>query len=423
MAERRTKQRQIIGTMLIVKMPYGRARVRGKGLLQTILVILIIGICVASAGWLVYTRKVQKDATLSKSLNDEAAPLKVMAEPIGTSNISETISVTGTFEALASVEIIPEITGQLEKLRLPDGTFIDVGTSVQAGQVIAIIEHSVLEAAVQQAQAALVTSQANLKTAQVNLADAEREKKRMEGLLGSGAVPEQQYDAACTAYDRAKAGLELAKANVKQAEAALATAKITLDKATIEAPITAVVSDRYVDEGDIVGPTTALIKIVDIKTLKVVGGVGELYLPQLVPGETAVHVKTDAYPQDTFEGTIYRVGVAVDPATRTSQVEIRVPNPDMKLKPGMFARMTIVLQERENVVVVSDSALIREQGNVYVFVVNAGKAHRREVKLGLLQSEYYEVLEGLSPGELVVTRGRRQIEDGQSIEVIQEMNK
>jgi hypothetical protein len=95
MVEKRTKQRQIISTML-------RARVRGKGLLQTIVVILIIGVCVALTGWFIYMRKVQKDSTLSKSLNEEAAPLKVIAEPIGTSNISETISVTGTFEALAN---------------------------------------------------------------------------------------------------------------------------------------------------------------------------------------------------------------------------------------------------------------------------------------------------------------------------------
>jgi RND family efflux transporter MFP subunit len=399
------------------------AGARGTGLLKAILVILIVGVCIALTGWLIYMRKVQKDQLLSEDINKEEAPLKVMAEPIGTSKISEAISITGTFESLASVEIVPEITGRLERLRLLDGTFIDVGTSVQTGEVIAVIEHSVLETAVRQAQAVLVTGQANLETARVTLVDAEREKKRMEGLLGSGAVPEQQYDAACTAYDRAKAGLELAKANIKQAEAALTTAEITLDKATIKAPITAVVSERYVDEGDMVGPTTTLIKIEDIKTLKVLGGVSERYLPRLVPASTAVHIETDAYPQDTFEGTVYRIGVAVDSVTRTAKVEIRVPNPDMRLKPGMFARMTIVLQERENVVVVPDSALIREQDRVYVFVANAGKAYRREVKLGLLHSEYYEVLEGLSPGELVITRGRRQIEDGQAVEVIQEMEK
>jgi len=412
MTGKRTRKRQITGLT---------SRAQGKGLLQTILVILIIVICVSLAGWFVYMRVVQKDLTLSESLNKEEAPLKVAAEPIGTSNIFETIPVTGTFEALASVEIIPEIAGRLEQLRLPDGTLIDVGTSIQAGQAIAVIEHSVLEAAVQQAQAALVTAQANLETARVTLADAEREKKRMEGLREGGAIPEQQYDAACTAYDRAKAGLEVVKANVKQAEAALTTAKITLGKATIKAPITAVVSDKYVDEADMVGPSTPLIRIVQMKTLKVLGGVGERYLPQLVPGKTPVYVNADAYPQDVFEGTVYRIGVAVDPATRTAKVEIRIPNSEMRLKPGMFARMTIVLQERENAVVVPDSALIREQGNVYVFVANGGKAHRREVKLGLLQSEYYEVLEGLSVGELVVTRGRRQIVDGQAIEVIQEM--
>jgi len=392
-------------------------------LLQTILVIFIIGICVALVGWFVYTRKVQRDSTLSETLNKDDAPLKVAAEPIGTSNISETIAVTGTFKALASVEIIPEIVGRLEQLRLPDGTFIDVGTSVQAGQVIAVIEHSVPEAAVQQAQAALVTAQANLETARVTLADAEREKKRMQGLVGSGAVPEQQYDAACTAYDRAKAGLEVAKANVKQAETALTTAKITLDKATVKAPITGIVSKKYVDEGNMVGPTTPLIRIVQIETLKVLGGVSERYLRQLVPGKTVVHIKTDAYPEDEFEGVVYRFGVEVDVVTRTGEVEIRVPNPDIRLKPGMFARMTIIARQRENVVVVQDSALIREQDSVYVFVANAGKAHRREVKLGLLQSEYYEVLDGLSVGDMVITRGQRQLENGQAIEVIQEIRK
>jgi len=369
--------------------------------------------------WVGYNRTLVNESPLSDDA--EGAALKVVGEAVGTSKVSQTITVTGSFEALTSVEIIPEIAGRLEQLRLPDGTRIDVGTCVQAGQVIAVIEHSALEAAVQQARAALVTAEANLQVTRVTFADAEREKKRMEGLFEGGAVTEQQHDAACTACDKAKAGLDLAKANVKQAEAALTTAKITLDKATIEAPITAVVSDRYVDEGDMVGPTTALMKIVDVKTLKALGGVGERYLPQLVPGETAVRVKTDMYPQDTFEGTVYRVGVAVDPVTRTADVEIRVPNPDMRLRPGMFARITIVLQERENVVVVPDSALIREQDNVYVFVANAGKAHRREIKLGVLQGEYHEVLEGLSAGELVVTRGRRQIEDGQAIEVIEEM--
>jgi len=384
-------------------------------------ILIVVAALVSLVAWSVYEGRLSDKAANASDIDD--GPLKVIAEPVGALDIVETVAITGTIEPLVSVEVIPEVSGRLERLSLSNGTTIEVGVSVKAKEVIAMLERDLLDAAVHQAQAALQTAKANMEASKVTFEDAEREKKRIENLYQAGAVPEQQYDAARTAYERAKAGLLVADANVKQAEAALATAEITLDKATIKAPITAVVSDRYVDEGDMVGPTTTLIKIVDIKTLKVLGGVGERYLPQLVPGETVVHVNTDAYPQDTFEGTVYRVGVAVDPVTRTAKVEIRVPNPGMRLKPGMFARMTIVLQERENVVVVPDSALIREQDNVYVFVANAGNAHRREVKLGLLQSEYYEVLEGLSVGELVVTRGHRQIEDGQAVEVIQEMEK
>jgi len=215
----------------------------------------------------------------------------------------------------------------------------------------------------------------------------------------------------------------LAAASVKQTEAVLARIKITLDKATIETPVTGVVSKKYVDEGNMVGPSTPLVRIVQIETLKVLGGVSERYLPRLIPGQTTVYIKTDAYPEDEFKGVVYRTGVAVDPVTRTGEVEIRVPNPDRKLKPGMFARMTIVIGQKDNVVVVPDSALIREQDNVYVFVADSGKAYRRRIKLGLSQGQYYEVVEGLSVGDMVVTRGRGQLEDEQMVEVVQEIGK
>ena len=331
---------------------------------------------------------------------------KVVAETIGTANIAETIAVTGSFEALNSVEIIPEVSGQLERLRLPDGTLVDVGVAVKAGEVIAVINHDVY-------LAQLAECQAILNARKVGLADAEREKRRIIALYEGGSATEQSKDKAVTAA-------ELAAASLKQAEAALTKVKVTLDKATIEAPITGVVSKKYVDEGNMVGPATSLIRIVQIETLKVLGGVSERYLRQLIPGQTAVYIKTDAYPEDEFEGVVYRVGVAVDDVTRTGEVEIRVPNPGVKLKLGMFARVTIVAREKENVVVVPDSALIRKQDDEYVFVANGGKAYHRKVKLGLSQGEYYEVLEGLSVGDMVITRGQRQLEDGQMIEVIAE---
>jgi len=357
--------------------------------------------------WLGYARKFA-----TKTVGDtktKSSSLKVAAETIGTATLAETIPVTGSFEALTSVEIIPEISGQLERLRLLDNTLVDVGAAVKAGEVIAVIDDDVY-------LAQLAECQANLEARKVALADAEREKKRIIALYEGGSATEQSKDKAVTAA-------ALAAANLKQAEAALAKMKLTLDKATIESPVSGVVSKKYVDEGNMVGPTTPLVRIVQIETLKVLGGVSERYLRLLIAGKTPVHIKTDAYPENEFEGVVYRVGVSVDPVTRTGEVEIRVPNPDMKLKPGMFARMTIVTRERKNVIVVPDSALIREEGNVYVFIANGSQARRRGVRLGLSQSEYYEVLEGLSVGDMVITHGQRQLEDGQMVKVIEETQK
>ena len=335
--------------------------------------------------------------------------IKVMAVVVGTMKLVETIPVTGSFEPLTSIEIIPEISGQLERLRLSDNTLLDVGAAVKRGEVIAVIEHDIY-------LAQLAECRATLERSRVALADAEREKKRITRLFEGGSATEQNKDKAVTAT-------RLAAASVKQREAALARIKVTLDKATIEAPITGVISRKYIDEGNMVGPSTPLVRIVQIETLKVLGGVSERYLPQLAPGKTPVKIKTDAYPEDEFEGVVHRVGVAVDTVTRTGEVEIRVPNPDRRLKPGMFARTTIVLTERENAVVVPDSALLREQDDVYVFVANGGRAERRRVKLGLSQSQYYEVLDGLSVGDTVIIRGQRQLKDGQAVEVIQNTEK
>lgn len=339
------------------------------------------------------------------NVNDQTSKaVKVVAEAVGKTRLEEKIPVTGSFEALTSVEVTPETSGQLQKLRLDDGTLVDVGVAVERGEVIAVINHDIYLAQLAECRAAV-------EAGKVALADAERERNRMVKLFEAGSATEQARDKAVTAA-------ELAAAQLKQAQAALEMAKVNVDKATIEAPVSGVVAQKYVDEGNMVGPSMPLVRIVQINTLKVTGGVSERYLPQLVAGKTPVQIKTDAYPEDEFEGVVYKVGVAVDPVTRTGEVEIRVPNADGKLKPGMFARTTIVIRQKD-CLVVPDSALIREYDNEYVFVASGGKAYRRKLKLGLSQGQFYEVLEGVSAGDTVITHGQTQLKDGQAVEVVQ----
>ena len=343
------------------------------------------------------------------SKNDERVQvLKVVTQIIGTAKLNETIPVTGNFEPFISVEIVPEVSGQLQQLQLANGTPLDVGVAVKEGEVIAAINHDIYLARLAECQAALEASK-------IALADAEREKNRMVKLFEGGSATEQAKDKAVTT-----AGL--AAAQLKQAQAALGMAKVNVDKATIESPLSGVVAQKYVDQGNMVGPSTPLVRIVQIDTLKVRGGVSERYLPQLVSGKTPVNIKTDAYPQDKFEGIVYKVGVAVDTVTRTGEVEIRVPNTDGKLKPGMFARMTIMVSQKE-CVVVPDSALIREADYTYVFVVNDNAVKRRSVKLGIWQGQQHEVIEGVSLGDTVITHGQTQLKDGQTVEIVQEAAK
>ncbi|MBN2456479.1 MAG: efflux RND transporter periplasmic adaptor subunit [Sedimentisphaerales bacterium] len=363
----------------------------------TTIIIILAAVFIVIAAW----------PKKTKTTGDQAdKATKVKAEAVTTAQLAETIPVTGSFQALTSVEIVPEITGQLQRLRLADNTLVDVGVAVKAGEVIAVIDHDIY-------LAQLAESQAALEAGKVALADAEREKKRIIRLFEGGSATEQNKDKAVTAA-------QLAAASVKQAEAALARIKVTLDKATIESPITAVVSKKYVDEGNLVGPSTPLIKIVQVDTLKVIGSVSERHLPKLQSGKTEVKIKTDAYPEDTFQGLVHRVGVAVDPLTRTAEVEIRLPNPAGKLKPGMYARMTIFASQKDNALILPESALIRELGEVFVFVVNGNKVNLRNIELGLPQGQYWELIQGLSAGDVVVTHGKMQLKDGQDVEVVQE---
>jgi len=434
-----------------------------KRVLKLVLVVMVLGL-IGYGGVRTYqqvaARQRGADAT------DPPAALRVAVQPVVRATLTGTVWVTGEVDALAEVDVIPKVTGQLQRLRLPNGALIEEGACVVKGQVIAVIEHAALAASVALAQAALdrakvlalpavVTAKvqearagvagarAQMAEMDANLRNLEREKDRAVRLHKRGSETEAMRDRAVTAYeaarekragmraqlDRAQAVLaladsqtrKLADAGVAQAQAALRQAEVNLAEATIQAPITGVVSKRHVDEGDMVGPTQALVKLVAIDTVKIVGGVSERYIGKLVPGKTPAHVVVDACEGDTCQGQVYRVGPAVDRATRTVEVEVRVKNADHRLKPGMFGRLRLLVDRRDQVAVVPDAALLRDGAKVYVYVVDSdSRARRRAVRLGLSEGPRHEVVAGVDVGELVVVRGQRMLEDGDEVVVVRE---
>jgi len=379
----------------------------------------IVLAAIGYGGFRVY-RIVQERREVASASDDAGIVTVVAVETVRKRTLTLTVPVTGEIEALAVVDVIPKVSGRLERLRLSDDTLIEEGAEVEKGQVIALIEHEALDAALEQARAALQVATASRERADVNKEHCQREKERWMNLYSEGSATESQRDQAVTSCDRAVAELKLGEAQVKQAKAAVHQAEVVRNEATIHAPIGGVVSRKFVDEGDMVGPGIPLVRIVRIDEVKIVGGVSERHIAELAPGVTEAHVEVDSYPGDSFDGLVHNIGVVVEPLTRTAKVEIRVPNSAHKLKPGMFARISLVAERRENVPVVSDMALLHDSEEVYAFAVEDGIARRRSLVLGISEGVFHEVKEGLELGEQVVVRGQRQLRDGDSVDLVEE---
>jgi RND family efflux transporter MFP subunit len=165
------------------------------------------------------------------------------------------------------------------------------------------------------------------------------------------------------------------------------------------------VSQRLVDPGAWVSQNAPVVVVVDIASLRLVANVVEKDLKSVKSGDKAA-VGVDAFPGENFNGRIARVSPILDPATRTAVIEVEIPNPAYRLKPGMYANVTLEIETRENILTVPKIALVDSGGSRGVYQPNAdGRAEFKPVQVGLEVSEKAEVLEGLNDGDIVVSTG------------------
>lgn len=190
------------------------------------------------------------------------------------------------------------------------------------------------------------------------------------------------------------------------------------EKAPVESPIDGIVGRIYVDIGTAVSPQVPVGLVVNMDVVKVKVDVVEKDLPKVEKGQAA-RTEVDAYPGELFEGVIEKVSPVVDLFSRTAMVEIKIPNSDHRLKPGMFARINILIKERKNVLVIPRDAIIRVDSSNYIFVVGDGnQVHRQRIDLGLHENNKFEVINGLNEGEFVVTMGNTQLREGDIVELV-----
>lgn len=329
---------------------------------------------------------VAKDAkaNIAKGAAPVGGPSPVEVVDLKATVVHEDLQAVGALRSNESVMMRPEVSGRIAAIGFRDGQ------PVKRGQMLVQLDAALNEAEVAQAKAELDLAKSNL--------------KRTEDLASKNFV-------SGSAQETAASNVEVLVARLRLAEARLA-------KMRIQAPFDGVVGIRNVSVGDYVKDGADLINIEDIGVLKVDFRLPERYLPQMRPGQ-AVEVSADAFPGSRYRGAVEAINPRIDANGRSLELRARLSNSDGRLRPGMFARVRIIVGERTNALLVPEEAIVPLGDDFFVYTVVDGKANRIRVKLGVRRDAQVELLEGVKPGDRVITAGMRVQRDGQPVRVVE----
>jgi membrane fusion protein (multidrug efflux system) len=310
-------------------------------------------------------------------------PTTVEAVVVQPQEVAEEIVVIGTLASNESVIIRPEIAGRVSKINFSEGE------RIKKGQALVSLDASVQEAELKEAEAALSVSRRNF--------------ERAEELLRKGVGAVRQRDEALGALEADRARVALMHAR--------------LQKMTLTAPFDGVLGLREVSVGAYVTPGQNIVNLENIDPVKVEFRVPETSLRDLREGQS-IRIRVDAYPKAEFNGEVYAIDPRIDAGSRSVAIRARIPNPDGKLRPGLFAKVALVTHRRNNVV--APEAAIEPRGDEqFVYRVVDGKAALTKVQLGVRRAGKVEIVKGLAPGDLVVTAGQIKLRDGAPVRVVQ----
>jgi RND family efflux transporter MFP subunit len=319
------------------------------------------------------------------------------------------LTVVGNLIGLQTVDVAPRVQGRLISMS------VEMGDPVRRGQVIAKVEDREIAEQVRQAEASMEVSKATIRQREADLKVAELNFDRSKNLFSRQLLAKQALDDAESRYLAALAQLDLAKAQQAQNEARLQELRFNLQNTIVTSPVDGFIGRRNVDPGAMVNTNTAVASVVDISRLKLVVNVVEKDLRMVTAGDVGV-VEVDAYPGEKFNGRIARVAPVLDPATRTASIEIEIPNPGHRLKPGMYARISLTVEERKNVLVAPKTAVIDFESKRGVWMPTEDKrAKFAPVELGIEGTDTIEIVSGLKEGDRFVTTGAAAVRNNDQL--------
>lgn len=322
-----------------------------------------------------------KDKGKDPEAADTAVPVEV--QPLRRAPIVAVYSGTAPIEAHEEAEVVAKVGGEVRQL------FVEEGDAVKAGQIMARLDGDRLRLEVAQTEA--------------NLRKLERDYKRQLELAQKGLV--------------AQGTAENAKFDLDALRAAYDRARLELGYTEIRAPIDGVVSARHIKVGNTIAPNDATFRVTSLDPLLAYVHIPEKEFRKLAPRQTA-DVVVDALGGERFTGVISRISPTVDPKTGTFRARVEVQDPTRRLKPGMFARVAIVYERREDALQLPRGAIVDADGTQSVFVVADGKATQKPVETGLANNGWVEVTGGLQGDEKVVVVGQGGLKTGTAVKVV-----
>lgn len=381
-----------------------------------LLILLFSGAAILLA-WGVYQRL--EDSGESRSAKADKQPVPVQVAEVERGVIELLRSFTGTLEARAEFLVAPKVSGRLEQLNL------ELADEVSRGQVVAVLDDAEYRQAVARAAADLEVARANSAEAESLLKIAERELKRVDDLRGRGVTSESQWDTVKADQLAKQAQVLVTRSGIASAEADLEAARIRLGYTQVTADWRGgnerrLVAERYVDEGETVAANAPLLRIVELDPITAVIYVTEWDYARLQPGQRA-SLSTDAFPGETFAGNIERIAPVFRESTRQARVELRAANPELRLKPGMFVRASLILDRVQRAVIVPEQALVTRDGRTGIFQVSADgvSATWREVEPGIRQGGRVQLAADDLVGRVVIL-GQQQLNDGSTVRIVED---
>ena len=320
-------------------------------------------------------------------VTEKIVTIPVTAEPVTVAAIDATYGTTTSLEAAAEADVVAKVSGVVTEILVEEGDY------VVAGQVLAQLEVEKLTLELNQASA--------------NLNQLANDLRRHEKLYQKNLVSLEAYDRIRFQYEAQKAVTDLAKLN--------------LDFATIRSPIAGVIAIRYIKSGNLLMQNAPAFHITDLSELHAIIHLPESEKAVLAVGQLAnIMVDAAEYP---FQGSIQRISPIVDSDSGTIKVTVSLKDKTAILRPGMFGRVGIVYDTHEQTVLVPKDTVLTEDDEISVFIVKENIAYKQSVSIGFSNADYIEIIAGIEVGDMVVTRGQRNLKNESNVELIAAMVK